>query len=194
MPLDDALSLVLQQFAASSPFVLAAKSGCDYDGRFFKIPFFNREYRLSFPEAEAEGLHLPQWLRLVFLHYLTNSSGVPISGEWITYRYLPGAQLFEGRFYNMAVRPLVRTFGHDLEGFKKACEALGGTFMDRLGDAAFRFMALPKFPMACIIYKGDEEVPPSGNILFDASAPHYLSTEEAAYLGEYLVESLRRLR
>jgi len=195
MPLDDAMNLALREFAGSSPFVLASKSGCDYDGKFFHIPFFNAIYRLSFPEAEAEdGQALPPWLRLLFLHYLVNASGVPLSGEWITYRYLPGAQLFEGRFHNMAVRPLIQTFGRDLEGFKRACTALGGSFMDRFGDAAYRFLALPKFPMACVIYRGDEEVPPSGNILFDASAPDYLSTEEAAYLGEYLVETLKRLR
>ena len=63
--------------------------------------------------------------------------------------------------------------------------------MSRSGDAAFRFLALPKIPMGCILYLGDEEVPASINMLFDAAAPHYLPTEDLSYLGIYLSQALR---
>jgi len=177
-----------------SPYVLGAKSGCDFKEGEFLLPFFHRRYRISFPKGEAreEGGEEPAiWLRILFLHYLLTADGTPVADDWIAYRHLPGAELFEGRFVNMAIRPLVQAFGQDLEGFKRAAEALGGVAMSRTGDAAFYFLALPHLPVACLLYLGDEEVSPSVNILFDASAPHYLPTEDLSYLGSHLSQALR---
>ena len=180
-----------------SPYVLGAKSGCDFREGEFRLPFFHKKYGISFPEGEVreEGGGEPAvWLRIIFLHYLLTADGTPVADDWIGYRHLPGAELFEGRFVNMAVRPLVAAFGQDLEGFKRAGEALGGVPMSRTGDAAFYFTALPHLPMACLLYLGDEEVSPSMNILFDASAPHYLPTEDLSLLGSYLSQALRSHR
>jgi len=180
-----------------SPYVLGAKSGCDFREGEFRLPFFHKRYRISFPggEVREEGWGEPAiWLRILFLHYLLTADGTPVADDWIAYRHLPGAELFEGRFVNMAIRPLVQAFGQDLEGFKRAAEALGGVAMSRTGDAAFYFLALPHLPMACVLYLGDEEVSPSVNTLFDASAPHYLPTEDLSLLGSYLSQALRSHR
>jgi hypothetical protein len=91
----------------------------------------------------------------------------------------------------MAIRPLLDSFGNDADGFRQAALAIGGKPMTRTGDAAFRFLALPKIPMGCILYLGDDEVSPSINVLFDAVAPHYLPTEDLSYLGLSLFIELR---
>ena len=190
-----ALEKAKVELGGHSPYVLAARAGVDFREGSFLLPFFHQVYRVSFPSGEVrdEGGQIPDlWLRIIFLHYLLTADGTPVAGTWIAYRHLPGAELFEGRFVSLAVGSLVRAFGQDLEGFHRAALALGGTPMSRLGDAAYYFLAFPHLPMAAILYRGDEEVPASGNILFDASAPHYLATEDLSYLGSYLVSALRR--
>ena len=62
--------------------------------------------------------------------------------------------------------------------------------MSRTGDAAFRFLALPQLPMACIFYRGEDELPPSFNILYDGAACFYLPTEDLQLLGIYLSQAL----
>jgi hypothetical protein len=94
----------------------------------------------------------------------------------------------------MAVNPFLRTFGDDVEAFSKAGEALGGIPMTRTGDAAFKFIALPRIPMACIFYQGEEGIPSAVNILFDAAVEHYLPTEDLSLLGVYLVGALRKAK
>jgi hypothetical protein len=189
-----ALEKARKELPRRSPYVLGAKSGCDFSEGEFRLPFFHKRYRISFPEGEVreEGGGKPAiWLRILLLHYLLTADGTPVADNWIAYRNLPGAELFEGRFVNMATRPLVRAFGQDLEDFKRAAEALGGAAMSRTGDAAYYFLAFPHLPVACLLYLGDEEVSPSVTILFDASAPHYLPTEDLSYLGSYLSQVLR---
>jgi hypothetical protein len=48
--------------------------------------------------------------------------------------------------------------------------------------------------MACIYYQGEEGIPSSVNILFDAAAPEYLPTEDLSLLGVYLVNAMRKAK
>ncbi|MBF8265635.1 MAG: hypothetical protein HW384_1499, partial [Dehalococcoidia bacterium] len=197
MPLDTGLDLAWQELQNLSPYVVGAKSGADFKEGRFHLPFFNRTILIPMPRGKVtddKSNPLPPWLELLILHYLVTADGTPEADQWITYRQLPGAALFESRFNNMAIRSLLQAFGNDLEGFHKAGEAMGGIPMSRTGDASFRFLALPQLPMAVILYLGDEEVSPSVNVLFDANAPHYLPTEDLSYLGVYLGMTMRNLQ
>jgi hypothetical protein len=195
MSLDDAYDNALREMARLSPNVAAATSGCRFDKGVFTVPFFHRSFSVHFPEIKVSEVGSdtprPPWLDILLMHYLVNADGTPVSGMWIAYRNLPGAHLFEQRFNNMAIRPLLDTFGNDADGFSQAALAIGGEPMTRTGDAAFRFLALPKIPVGCILYLGDDEVSPSINVLFDAASPHYLPTEDLSYLGLSLVIELR---
>jgi hypothetical protein len=195
---DAALAKALEEMKGITPYAVASKSGTDYDGSKFRIPFFNHVFLVYYPDVkvveEGNSAAVPQYLEIILLHYLLQSRGVAVADEWITYRQLPGSALFGARFQQMAVNPLLREFGNNVEAFKKAGEAVGGIPITRTGDAAFRFMALPRIPMACIFYQGEEGIPSSVNILFDAAVEHYLPTEDLSLLGVYLVGALRKTK
>ncbi len=195
---DAALAKALDEMKGITPYAVASKSGADYDGSRFRIPFFDRVFLVYYPEIkvaeEGNSAPVPQWLEIILLHYLLQANGVSVADEWIAYRQLPGAPLSEFRFVQMAIDPLLRTLGGDVGAFRKAGEALGGIPMTRTGDAAFKFMALPKIPMACIFYQGEEGIPSSVNILFDAAAENYLPTEDLSLLGVYLANAMKKAK
>ncbi len=195
MTFEPAYEKALADVAALNPFAAAAKSGTSFDNGKFRVPFFNRVFQVSYPEAAIEEVGVaarpPRYLELLLLHYLVCSDGSGVADSWITYRMLPGASLFEQRFQTRAIVPLARTFGNDVERFKKAAESIGGIPMSRTGDAAYRFLAFPKLPVGCILYLGEEDMPGSVNILFDEAAPHYLPTEDLSIVGGYLSGALR---
>lgn len=197
MPTDIALEKATADLSSLSPFIAAAKAGCDFKEGKFHLPFFNRlflvDHSSSTIKENISGPPLSRHLKLVLLHYLIKASGAPVAGDWITYRYLPGANFFEARFQSMGILPLQRRFGQDIEGFREACCRLGGDAMSRTGDASYRFKAFPNIPMACILYLGDEDVESSINLLFDAASPNYLPTEDLSYVGSYLAFTLIKL-
>ena len=92
----------------------------------------------------------------------------------------------------MAILPLARTMGNRIEDFRQAALSLGGIPMSRTGDAAFRFLAFPQIPVACIFYLGEEEMPSRINMLFDAAAHIYLHTEDISLVGTYLSTALQK--
>jgi hypothetical protein len=195
---DAALAQALEGMKGITPYAVASKSGTDFDGERFWVPFFNRTFLVAHPDVriteEGNPAAVPQYLEIILLHYLLQSDGMAVTDEWIAYRQLPGSALFESRFMNMAMRPLLQVIGDDVEAFRKAGDAVGGIPMTRTGDAAFKFMALPRIPVACIYYQGEEGIPSSVNILFDAAAEHYLPTEDLSLLGVYLVGALRKAK
>lgn len=198
MGLEAAYRKALADIRACSPFVVAAKSGAEFEDGKFTLVYFNRSFTIHHPEIRTEEpgakQPVPQWLELILYHYLLSAHGAAIADEWITYRQLPGTFLFEQRFGPHATQPLVKAFSNDVEAFKRAGLALGGVPMSRTGDASFRFMALPRLPMGCVLYLGDEEVPGSAAVLFDKTAPDYLPTEDLSLIGHYLVRTLVSLK
>jgi len=194
MSLNAAYRKAKEDFEGISPYVAASMSGVSFEAGKFTIPLFNRSFVIHHPVVKVEGVSSdtspPQWLEILLMHYLLTADGTPVSDMWINYRHLPGAQLFERRFDKMAITRLTRSFGNDAERFRQACLSIGGTAMSRTGDAAFKFLALPKIPMGCILYLGDEEVSPSVAVVFDSAASHYLPTEDLSLIGTYMTTAL----
>jgi hypothetical protein len=89
-------------------------------------------------------------------------------------------ELRTGHFFTgpheLKTRSLLKFYGNDLEGFKKAAERAGGEELN-LADAAYRFEALPKIPIHYLFWKGDEEFDPRLSVLFDRSIEYHLTAD-----------------
>ena len=52
------------------------------------------------------------------------------------------------------------------------------------GDASFILPAMPRIPLQYILWEGDDEFPPSVQLLFDSSVDRYLPLEDIVVLGQ----------
>jgi hypothetical protein len=186
-----------QQLSSKDPTVLAAQSGtrleqnaCQETGLVFHL--LGEELLLCLPENEilSRSGHPPIDLhQLLALYYFAWADGTPNSGRWISFAELP-----DGRFYNPAFQgytggEITRAFGTNLPVLERAANRLKGTAQP-LGDRAYAFEALPRLPILLIYWTGDEDFPPACQLLFDASAPHYMPTDGCAILGSLLTRRL----
>ena len=64
-----------------------------------------------------------------------------------------------------------------------AAQKLGGRKGD-MGDASAVIDVFPRVAITYVLWGGDEELPPQGNILYDANIPDYLPTEDITVLTE----------
>lgn len=192
--LDLALEKARRHLQGSNPLLMAARSGVAYESGRFAVPFFHRSFYLSFPggliEEPGREESPPSWLQLALLHYLLTADGAAVAYRWVSFGDLEGGRFYARAFEEQTLQPLAQALGNDLEPFRCRALALKGMPMSR-GDAGFWFMALPRLPMACVVWLGDEELSPSATILFDASSHYYLPTEDLAVLGNYLGMALQ---
>jgi hypothetical protein len=114
-------------------------------------------------------------LELVILVYLLNVTPDLISREMISVSDLKDAHFFQGP-HTLKTGPVLKQYGRDLSGFKKAAESLDGEFLD-LADAAYKFSPLPKIPLYYLLWEGDDEFEPHLSVLFDRSIERHLSAD-----------------
>lgn len=197
-----ALKLGKDELAKKNVDLLAASSGAEFrrerEGRGTLIlSFLNQEVEIAWPDlsfrARGADEPLPIQQEILLLHYLIGacrSEGRGAAGEWISFQEIPDGRFYMDAFERRAKIPLVRTFGGSPELLSKlATESLGAVPSDQ-GDYSVVVKALPMVPIALILWRGDEEFPPEGNILFDRSITSYLSAEDVAWLAGMVIYPL----
>lgn len=198
----DAYHKALLDMREIDPVAVAARAGVDFvkidgDRGELRVPFFGRRYAITFPDLVATEIgsdKKPSVItQILLLHYLLTADDTPMAGEWIAFRYLPDGRVYERAFESRGPAELGRVFSHDREGFVRAARSLDGHEL-RFGDASYSFRPLPRLALACVLWLGDEEMPGSARVLFDASAGHYLPTEDLAGVGGMLAGRLLRAR
>jgi hypothetical protein len=151
-----------------------------------------REYVVTYPDGEVleeDGQPAPEHDAILLLLYLTESTGRAMDGGWIAFEQLSGGAGYSASFRGRVVLSLVRAFGSNPKALLAAAVGLDGERLD-LGDASVRLPALPRVPLAYVIWGGDEEFPPSASVVFDGSVEGYLDAEAVTVLAELATRRL----
>ncbi len=202
-----ALERARADWAAADPVVSAALAGCSYASEGIAVPFFGWPHLVTHPAGEVISQPGPKAepparsaqpgraahpsVAILMLHYLATADGMRPADRWVSFRELPDGLFYAQAFAGHAEGLLAEKFGVAPDRFRRRCEELGGSPLN-LADASFRFQALPRLAMAALLWEGDEEFPAQARILFDASAGHYLPTEDLSGMGDWLAHRLTR--
>jgi len=195
-----ALAIARARLRSADATLIAWRAGVQYEPHadsdgVVRVPFLGRRYAVSYPEGEVreEGSDRAPGhaTTLLLLHYLGHADGYPMADRWVAFRELPDGLVYDRAFAGRVEPPLLRAYANDLERFRTAACALGGSPL-AYGDVGFMFAVLPRVRAAVIFYLGDDELPPAVRVLYDASAGHYLPAEDLAILGGVLVGALLR--
>jgi len=157
-----------------------------------EVDFLHRLYTVRTPDFEVfleDGQEAPIREKILILHYLQTASGAPLRGEWIAFTQVPGGELYLGNFRARSVDRLVRSFDGREQELAEGAEALGGR-KGEYGDVSAILRVLPQVPVMVVFWRGDEEFPSSGDVLFDATVGEYLPLEDMVVLAEMAVSRL----
>jgi hypothetical protein len=157
------------------------------------IDYLNQPYRITIPDAEIllenSKTEVPLKDKILILHYFTSAQGTPPTGILINYKQLPGGVSYFPAFSQRAINPFVKHFGQKPELLIDISVKLSG-YKAEQGDVSVTVNAFNHVPITFALWRGDEEVSPSGAILFDANISNYLSTEDVTVLCETIVSEL----
>lgn len=180
-----------ETLAQVPPDRLALRTGCRRDVRGnLRVPFFGQTYVVSmddFSVRRAEtGKEPSSFTKSLILSYLATADGATPSRRWIGFRELPHGTFYTQAFQGYSGNRLVRELGGGLDALRRAAEALGGEPLE-ISDAGYAFTIFPHLHLAVVYWRGDDEFPSQARVLFEDTAPHYLSTDGLAILGSQLV-------
>jgi hypothetical protein len=193
--LEPKIAQARDELRARDPREIAERSGAVYyeveesQGR-LQVRFFGQPYTVTWPDLEVldpKGQRCSNSVQAALLQYLVLADGTPLAQHWVSLRELPNGAFYERAFQSYSGNLVARAFKSDIDAFRKAALQLGGEPI-ALGDAAFRFWALPRIPLALVYWSGGEEFPASAQVLFDASAGRYHHLEMLAHLGAMICD------
>jgi hypothetical protein len=170
------------------------KSGANYLGPHkIGINYLNQPYHILLPDVKIllgdGGTEASLRDKILILHYFAGAKGTLATGKLIAYKQLPGGISYFPAFYKRAINQFVKHFGKNPELLRKVAAKLGGREAD-YGDVSVTINAFDRVPITLVLWKGDEELAPNGNILFDANISDYLSTEDVTVLTETIIWKL----
>ena len=176
------------------------KSGVQYQvvdsKKVIIIPYLGQSYLITLPHIEISladsAEKVPLRDKILILHYFTSAKGSPPANKLITFRELPEGSAYFPTFSKRTVKPLLDHFGKEPQRLIAAAEKLGGHQAD-YGDAAVTINAFSRVPITIILWQGDDEFAPQGNVIFDATIADYLPTEDIIVLCETITWRLVRL-
>ena len=197
-----ALELSKKELSGRSPDLVASYSGALVDrdnlgDQSILLTFFNNETVISWPDFTFAYRRIdggpPLQQQILLLHYLNgawNSGGPQITGEWVAFQDVPDGKFYLGAFQKRARDPLVRTFSSNPELMVSTAVRAYGAHPSDFGDHSVVIKALPLVRVALVLWEGDDEFPPEGNILFDKNITKIFSAEDIAWLAGLAVYPL----
>jgi hypothetical protein len=170
------------------------RSGARYLGPHeIVIKYLNQLYHIMLPDGrillEDGGTDAPLIDKILILHYFTGAKGTPTTGRLIAFKQLSGGASYFPTFSHRSITPLVRNFGKNPELLMKTAARLGGREAD-YGDVSVTINAFSHVPITLVLWRGDDELAPNGNILFDANISDYVVTEDVTVLCETIIWKL----
>jgi len=172
-------------------------SGAHYiDAGKVSIDYLNQSYLISISSAEVSPLTgketVPIRDVILILHYFIQAKGTPLSHRLVAYRELKAGSVYAPVFYQRALKPLVDHFGNEPQRLLDTARAMGGQ-PAQFGDIAVTINAFPRVPITLVLWRGDEEFPPEGNLMFDSTVPDYLTSDDTHALCEIIAWRLVKL-
>ena len=140
-------------------------------------------------------LHLISWVVIPLLHYVLNCKGVEVSGEWLSYRELPGGKEKYALFKKRGEDVLLKLADRYTDFFDDILHMFDGREVEKQfeSDVSVVLYPLPLVPVMICYWRADEGLASSLNIFFDASAGANIGADSAFSLGTGITQMLEKL-
>jgi hypothetical protein len=142
------------------------------------------DYKVMF--TETGEIPVINW-RIPILHYLSTSNGLPLSGNFVPFKYINDFSVHPENFEEHTGGRLLKFFDDKpVDKLRKACEALGGEVLDGRADLDVRFGYMPNFAVHFRLYYSDDDISGSGKFLFDELCKYYIHDMDIHICGPLL--------
>ena len=191
----------LSQYQESDPKEIAARLGISYDEeqKYFTLKFLGTVYQISWPdfqvshEADDMGfypLETMTYARTLAIRFLLNGAEASGTGKFKTYREMPWGEVYLRQFDGRCIKRLAFSYGNRIKDFQAIMEHMHCVPVKH-GDIAYQLEIFPDYLVQMILWEGDDEFPPSSQILFSDNFPVSFAAEDMAVMGDVIIGSLK---
>ena len=165
-----------------------------WDGQAFTVTLLGRAFSIRHPgyaiQALDGGSIPPLPTQTFLLRYLLESKQVPWQGGWKTFREMPWGEMYITPYTGRVLTRAAFTFGTRIDAFRAACEKMGAIPLKH-GDAGYQFDFIGGYQMQLLVWEGDEEFPPSAQVLYSDNFSEGFAPEDRVVAGDILISTIK---
>lgn len=165
-----------------------------WDGEKFYVNLMGRAFAITHPEYTLcpldGGKELPLMVQTFLLRYLLEGRDILQLGQWKTFREMPWGETYVNPFTGRALTRAAFTFGTRLEAFCAACDKMGAQPVKH-GDAGYQFTFIGNYQMQIFVWAGDDEFPPSAQILYSDNFAEGFTAEDRVVAADILISTIK---
>ena len=191
----------LSQYQEADPKEIAERLGISYDEeqKYFTLKFLGTVYQISWPdfqvthEADDMGfypLETMTYARTLTIRFLLNGAKASGTGKFKTYREMPWGEVYLRQFDGRCIKRLAFSYGNRIKDYQAIMEHMHCVPVKH-GDIAYQLEIFPDYLVQMILWEGDDEFPPSSQILFSDNFPISFQAEDMAVMGDVIIGSLK---
>ena len=186
-------SYYLEKFAALDGLEAAKRLGVPFEKGVFTLKLLGQTYEITHPDYTISGegfasKALPP--QTFLLRCLLEGKKGEATAEFKTFREMPWGELYIQPFTGRVLTRAAFTFGTRIAAFRSAAEKLGGLPL-RHGDAGYEFDFMDNYRLRLLVWEGDDEFPPSAQLLYSANFETGFSAEDRVVAGDLLINALK---
>ena len=103
---------------------------------------------------------------------------------------MPWGEVYLRQFDGRCIKRLAFSYGNRLKDFKAVMEHIQAVPVNH-GDLAYEIEIYPDYQVQMILWEGDDEFPPSSQILFSDNFPVSFQAEDMAVMGDVIIGALK---
>jgi hypothetical protein len=186
----------MKEEAKKLDFSAAAKRiGAQVNGDILQVRVLGKLFGIRNDGGFSTDLHLIPWVVIPLLHYVLNCKGVPVSGDWVSFRELPGGKEKYPLFKKRGEDVLQQLADKYTDFFSDIIQMFDGRAVEKqfLSDVSVVLYPFPLVPIMICYWQAEEDLASTLNIFFDRSAGENIGADSAFSLGTGLVQMFERL-
>lgn len=192
----EAYTADLKKQVARLDYGIAAKRiGAVVNDDVLQVKILGKPFGIRKNGSFLTDLHLIPWLVIPFLHYVLHCKGEQVSGQWVSYRELPGGKEKYALFKKRGEDVLLQLADRYTDFFDDILHMFDGKAVEKQfeSDVSVVLKPFPLVPLMICYWKAEEGLASSLNIFFDASAGNNIGADSAFSLGTGLALMLEKL-
>ena len=172
----------------------------DVDNSRFKLNILGYELYSQWPEfrlTPCDPEKCPKTMygfqmQVLVMRVLYLGIHAPTTGNFKAYRDLPWGEIYDANFNGRCIKRFAYGFGFKPDKFENAAEKLNGIKID-IGDIAYDFPFFGDITCRFILWKPDDEFPPSAQILFSDNSSLMYNAEDLAAVGDVIISAMKEV-
>ncbi len=193
----------LEAYANADPLEISSRLQIPYEeeSRCFTVKLLGTAYQVRWPDLEISHAAHAAWYypldeminaKTLVLRYLLESKAAEPYHEFKTFRELPWGEIYQQQFHGRCIQRLAYSFGNQPDVFDQVLQKMYAIKLSH-GDVSYQVEIFNGYDMQFILWQGDDEFPPSAQILFSDNFSTGFSGEDRVVAGDVCIGTFQAI-